>query len=96
MREVDIGIHQLRGATEAEAALQYFMTARAELLGLRSTEVGSFGSMSRALVGQSSDGSYEATVYAVVGSQVVRVTALSVNDFPLSYASEIMRQMVGA
>ncbi len=92
--EVDIGIHQLGGSKQAEEAMQYFMMARANLLGLWPAEVESLGGMSLALTGPSGDGGYEASVYAAIGSQVVRVTALSWYEYPLDYAAGIMRQML--
>ncbi len=75
--EVDIGIHQLGGAEQARQAMQYFMAARADLLGLWTAEVEPLGAVSLGLIGPSGDGGYEASVYTATGSQVVRVTALS-------------------
>ncbi len=93
--EIDIGIHQLAAVIEAEQALQYFMASRADLLGLWQTEVERFGSMTRALIGPSGDGGYEASVYVAIGSKVVRVTAVAWYDYPLADAVAIMRQVVG-
>lgn len=92
--KVDIGIHQFAGIREAEEALQYFRVARIDLLGLWDTEVDPIGNMSRALIGPSGEGGYEASVYVAVGSQVIRVTAFSWNDYPLASAVAIMRQAV--
>lgn len=93
--QVDIGIHQLAGVREAEEALQYFRVARINLLGLWDIEAAPMGSMSRAVIGPSGDGGYEASVYVALGSQVVRVTAFSWNDYPLDTAVSITRQVIG-
>lgn len=96
LNEVDVGIHQLIGPQEALQALEYFAAARVELLGLWETPVDQIGTMSRAFVGPAGDGRYEASVYVAIGSQVVRVTAFSWNDYPLAEAVSIAYQVVGA
>jgi hypothetical protein len=72
-------VYRLADAGAAEAALPYFLDARAAALGLSEVAAPQVGDEARAIAGPTPDGA-EATVYLRVDSILLRLTAIGPGD----------------
>lgn len=90
---VDIGIHCFSSASGASQALDYFSNVRRDQMLLGDAAIAQIGERSRAIIGQTSDGT-EASVYVLSQGVVIRVSVMSVGVDPLAEAGWIARGIV--
>jgi hypothetical protein len=94
---LDISLTRFASATDAAAALPYFMQDRIAVLGQRpvqNSSQGAIGDEARAIDGTLSNGAYDHTVFARSGPLVMRVSATALANQSLASPEQIAQSII--